>query len=56
MCAVCSFDAVGENRCHRYVGSIYKTENLPWPGYEEDGHQRDGFMVFCMRLAEYKTQ
>ena len=30
-------------------------ENLPWAGYkEEDGHKRDGFIVFCTRLAECK--
>ena len=30
-------------------------ENPSWAGHkEEDGHQRDGFMVFFMRLADYK--
>ena len=30
-------------------------ENPPWAGYkEEDGHQTDGFMMFCTTLAECK--
>ena len=30
-------------------------ENLPLADYkEDDGHHRDGFMVFCTRLAECK--
>ena len=31
-------------------------EDPPWLSYkEEDGHQRDGFMQFFTRLANWKT-
>ena len=31
-------------------------ENPPWAAYKkEDGQQKGGFMLFCVRLAEGKT-
>ena len=32
---------------------IWDIEDTPWAAYkEDDGHQKDGFMLFCMMLAE----
>ena len=31
-------------------------EDLPWAAYKgEDGHDRDGFMLLCTRIADCKT-
>ena len=46
--------------CPAIEDSVYKIvldiEYPPVAAYnEEDGHQRDGFMLCCMRLARWKT-
>ena len=38
------------------VFEMLDIEDPPWVAYRVvDGHQRDGFMLFCTRLAECKT-
>ena len=50
LCRIIVTPVVNEGMC---VESI---EDPSWATYKkEDGHQRDGFMQFCMRLAECKT-